>query len=61
MKNASDCFKQPILVSILIFSPENNNGDFQMVRKNEVINQSKFTYEIMNFQNYSGRLGIVYI
>ena len=53
MKNASDCFKKPILVSILIFSPENNNGDFQMVKKkNEVINQSEFIYEIMNFQNY---------
>ena len=53
MKNASNCFKQSILVSILIFSPENNNGDFQMVKKkNEVINQSEFTYEIMNFQNY---------
>ena len=54
MKNASNCFKQPILVSILIFSPENNNGDFQIFKKkkNEVINQSEFTYEIMNFQNY---------
>ena len=53
MKNASNCFKQPIFISILIFSPENNNGDFQMVKKkNEVINQSEFTYEIMNFQNY---------